>query len=509
MGKFLNKIVYKNMKERITAISVLVILLLSINVSAIEINPPILDVKGESGDFVLQSIEIYNDRDQETVVNISVAGINNYYLPKSTYVLKPYERKTITIGFTISGSANGFITYEYNGEVLTQIVSINSEKNVIIFPQNPKAGTSVAIITTSDEQANGFLFVSETGRQYPVILSGIPITFVNISKSDYGSAMIVLIWEDKEVTYHYINITKAKTTEEEKELSINFGGSKTIKYGDTRIITLKYGNEPVNGNFTIVKPDGNQILKDTNALGQITVTFNKAGTWTFIANYKDVTVSDTVTVKKSSVSVSVPDKVYVGDEVEIEISEDEGNFTIVTPENEYIDGNFKNGYIKFTPDNAGEYEITINCNGAEKTETFIAYYDPNIVFKRGFIEVYPSELKSGETYDVYVVDDNTGEIIREIQYISVIHKGQQEYITLINGVGKFIPKSGYYTLSINRDDKNYVDAYSTYITVYGSGSPSFPTGLVVGIVVIFLIAIVAVYAYKKGLIRRKPPALER
>jgi len=498
------------MRERIATVIIMVVLLACINASAIEVNPPILEIEGESGDFVLQSIEIYNDRDTETVVNITVAGISNYYLPKSTYVLKPYERKTITIGFTISGSANGFITYEYNGEVLTQIVSINAEKSVIIFPQNPKAGTSIAIITTSDEKANGFLFVSETGRQYPVILSGMPITFVNISKDDYGSAMIVLIWEDKEVTYHYINITKAKATEE-KKLAIDFGGDKTIKYGSTRIITLKYGDEPVDGSFIIVKPDGSQILKDANALGQITVTFNQAGQWTFIANYKDATVSDAVTVKKGSISVSVPDKVYVGEEIEIEVSEDKGNFTIVTPKDEYIDGEFRHGVIKFTPDEAGEYEITINCEGAEETDTFRAYHEPKIVLKKGFLEVYPSEIKSGKTYDVYVVDANTGEVIDGVQYISVVHEGVQEYITLVNGVGKFTPKSGYYTFSISRDDKNFIDAYSTYITVYGSGGGGIKGSTIIIIVAIIVILLVLAYLYKKGIISfpSKPPTLER
>ena len=478
--------------------------LMFVNAFAIEINPPILEINGESGDFILQSIEIYNDRDKETVVNITVVGISNYYLPKSTYVLKPYERKTITIGITISGSSNGFITYEYNGEILTQIVSINAEKNVIIFPQNPKAGTSVAIITTSDEKANGFLFVSETGRQYPIILSGMPITFINISKEDYGNAMIVLIWEDKEVTYHYLNITKVKSTEE-NELLIDFGGDKTIKYGSTRIITLKYGNEPVKGSFIIVSPDGNQILKETNNLGQITLTFDKAGIWTFIANYNDEAVSDTITVKKGTVSFYVPKKVYVGEEITIEVSEDNGNFTILTPKDEYIKGGFTHGIISFTPDEAGEYEITITCDGSENKDIFRVYHKPKIIFKKGFFET--NKIKSGEVYDIYVIDANTQDIIEDLKYVNVFHNGVYEYINLVNGVGTFKPKSGHYTISISRDDKNFIDAYSTYITVYASSSSKIPFYIYIIVIILFIIAFI-LYIYKKGMFG-KLPKLER
>jgi len=500
------------MNGKIVTTIVIMAVLFTTNVSALEINPPILQLDGEIGDFVLQSIEIYNDRDQETVVNISIAGISNYYLPKSTYVLNPYERKTITIGFTISGSANGFITYEYNGEVITQVVSINSEKNVIVFPQNPRAGTSLAIISTSDVKANGFLFVSETGRQYPIILSGMPITFINISKEDYGSAVIFLIWEDKELTYNYINITRAKTTEENKELAIDFGGDKTINYGSTRIITLKYGDEPVDGNFIIIKPDGNQVLKDANKLGQITVTFNKVGKWTFIANYNNETLSEAVTVKGGSVSIDVPDKVNVGEEVEIEVSKDEGNFTILTPNDEYINGDFNHGVIDFTPDEAGEYKITVNCDGAEETERFKAYYEPEIVLRKGFYNVYPSEVRAGETYDVVVVDKNTGDTIDDVEYITVSYGGHQEYITLINGVGKFAPKSGYYTLSVSKNDKHFIDACSTYITVAGGGGSSWKTIAYVFIAIIIIA--VLVYLYKEDkipipMLRRRPPKLER
>lgn len=499
------------MKNAVIKISVvLATIVLAYNVSALEINTPILKIKGNSGDFILQSIELYNDMNKETTVNISVSGISNYYLPKSTYVFKPYERKTITIGFTVYGSANGFITYEYDGEYITQIVSINSEKSIIIFPQNPKAGNSIAIITTSDEKANGFLFVSETGRQYPIMLSGIPITFLNISNDDYGSAMIFLIWEDKEVTYHYINITKGDVTPQ-KQLSIDFGGSKNINFGETRIITLKYGNDAVNGSFIIVRPDGSQILKDANALGQITTIFNQTGTWTFIARYKDLTISDYIIVKEISLSLNMPNKFYIGNYAQIDVSANEGNFTIITPSGDLINKYFSNGIIKFKPNEVGEHKIIVTCEGASINDTFFVYHKPKIILKKDFFDVGNSNINAGDVYDIYVVDEYTGDTIKDIQYVISVNSanGLHEYIPLVNGVGKFKPTSGYYVLSISKDDTKYIDAYSTYINVYGKSGSGIKNYIFIIVLVFIALILIIVYLYKKGVIFKKPPALER
>ena len=104
------------MKGKIAIVCVMAIVFLATPyVNAIEITPSVMNIDGKDGEFKLQTIEIYNDNDEYAVVNISVTGIQNYYLQKTTYTLKPYERKTITFGITIDGSANGIIQYECKG----------------------------------------------------------------------------------------------------------------------------------------------------------------------------------------------------------------------------------------------------------------------------------------------------------------------------------------------------------------------------------------------------------
>jgi len=490
---------YTPMKLKLFVIAVLS-LLVATNVSALEINPPILNLDGENGDFSLQTVELYNDRNTSVTVNITITGIDNYYLPKNTYTLHPYERKTITIGFTITGSKTGFITYDYGYDIATQVISINSKKSLVVFPQNPIAGNSIAIICSSNDKASGFLFVSETGKQYPVLLSGLPLTFVNTSKDDFGNAILVLIWDDGQITYNYLNITKAKnvpggeddnTTED--ELTIDFGGSKNIDYGKSRIITMKLNDEPVEGTFIITKPGGDQILKDANSMGKIQITFDEAGTWSFSANYKNLTENEDVSVSKNNIQVSIPDETIVGETFSINVGND-GNYTILTPSLNKVNGQTVNGIINYEADEGGLYTISIETSSGHATGFFKAYYEP-IISITDETGAYVNYLKKGKPYQITVVAKHTDEIIYDVDEIDYIHNGIHSTIQLTNGIGNFVPEyNGYYTLSIPKDDAKFIKPVSFQLMVFsdkvGSSIP-WKTIIIVGIIVGAIILIFA------------------
>ena len=159
----------KNIRKKIAVLIVLyifaILTLLNNDANGFEVNPEILTITGNKGDFVLQSIEIYNDNNEEITVNISITGINNYYLRTSVFKLNPYESKKITIGFFINNSQTGIITYTYNNSVFVQMVKIEINKvnpSVLIFPQKPKPGGTMVILLQSSISidANGFLFFS-------------------------------------------------------------------------------------------------------------------------------------------------------------------------------------------------------------------------------------------------------------------------------------------------------------------------------------------------------------
>jgi len=486
--------IFQIMKKSILAIMAIFLMMAS-SVSALEINPAILNIEGNSGDFIIQSVELYNDRDTKTTINISVVGISNYFLYKSTYTLNPYERKTITIGFTVSGSESGLITYEYGDMSVSQTVYINAKKTVIIFPPNPKAGSTISIVSPSKMSASGFISCSETGGMYAVnLMEGTPFTFVNLSNKDYGSAMLLLVWGDGEITYNFFNISKSKaTTSQEKELSIDFGEGK-IKYGDTRIITLKYGEDNVEGSFIIVKPDGNQILKDTNKYGQISINFDTKGTWTFIANYNDITKSETLVVGANKINIDVDKEVNVGDEITIELSEDKGSFEITTPSEDIISGNVRNGEINFIPEEGGEYLIHVESDGASSNETFTAFYNPKIVLKDSNGNFVYDGLKVGKQYNVEIRDINTGKLIDENLLVEIT--GMMYGNIMINhGMGTWIPQqTGKYTLRIQKDKRNYLMEYTCNYDVYKSGSGGSYTSFLIGAIII--IVLILLYRYR-------------
>lgn len=468
---------------------------LQINTKSLEVNPSILEVKGKSGDFVFRSIEIYNDEDKYTTVNISVNGISSYYLPKSTYYLKPFERKTITIGFTLQSSQNGIITYECENTTTIQIVKTIVNKEIVIFPNEVKAGSSIAIVKMSDMSANGFLFIGETGHQYPIILTSSPITFVNISKNDYGTAMIFLIWEDKEVTYSYFNITKAVS----QPLKIEYS-SQDIKYNNTVIFTLKEGDKPVKGSFLILRPDGIIREEETNNLGQIAIFFDKEGVWTITGNYEGNTKTISFNIEKEvkNISFKFP-TFYVSKQDFIEVSVDSGIYKIVYPDGNTIEKEFEDGKIYFKPKVAGVHKIYVDGKNA----TFTVYYKPKIVISKDNIPV--SEIKKNEEYSIYVVDAFGNKILEDVNIVKVSSGLNTFTISLINGVGSFkLSSDGYYTFSIDKDDENYIDK-STATFFVSSSTYSFNYSNLLIIFGIILIVISMFYVgFKKGWFKHEP-----
>ena len=483
------------MKAKIIMLLAVFVLIMN-SVYAIEINPPIITLEGENGKFVMQSVEIYNDRDEQTIVNISVVGIKNYFLYKTTYVLKPYERKTITIGFTISGSENGLINYEYNGNIITQQVYITSKKSVLIFPPNPKAGSTISIVSPSKMSATGFISCSETGRMYSInIAEGVPFTFINLSKDDYGSAMLLLVWSDGEITYHFFNISKSASTQEGK-LDINI--DKNIKKGDTKIATLKLGNNNVKGSLIVVKPDGSQVLKDTNDNGQVSITFDASGKWILIGQYKGETVTKSVNVSTSKITIDVDKKVNVGDRMVIKVTPEAGEYEISTPDGRAISDDFDNGEIEFTPDVAGKYEIEVKADGVKEEKTFEAYYNPRIIMKDSNGNFIYSSVKEGRAYQVELVDENTQDYITDINRVDIYRNGMPYgFINLVNGIGSWTPTSaGTYSIVV---DYNYATSYEKKVTVYSSSHGGY--GYIILSAIGIILIVVAIFRNKiKGVL---------
>ena len=472
---------------------VVLLLMTALTANAIEVNPSILSIEGKSGEFKLQTIEIYNDEEEATIVNISVIGISNYYLQKTTYNLKPYERKSITFGITVDGSANGIIQYECGDEIVTQFVYVNAEKALMIFPQNPKAGSSIAIISTSSATASGLIFVSETGNQYPVTLSGLPITFVNISKNDYGSAVLMLVWDDREITYSYFNITKSNANDnhntQDAELSIDVG-NENINVGDARIVTLKLDGNGIKGNLIITKPDGNMILKETNSDGQAQITFDKAGKWVLVGNYMDKTVSKLLNVAGGDVDVDIPNNIIVGEEMEITFSEDNLDVEIDTPDGDTEEFELDGDTLEYTPVVGGKYTLKVTTEGYETTLKFTAFHKANVVIKDDFRELtFFDVIKKGNTYRLVAKDENTGEEI----YDAEITINNME--TIKSGRSWIPHRTGENKFTVSGD---YIITSTSIHVVSGNSGSGIP--LYVYILIIIIIIAIVIVAWKKGVL---------
>ncbi len=486
------------MKRYIAPLLIVAVLLFTTCASAIEISPPQLVVEGEKGDFKTQTIEIYNDREEPITVNMSVMGIPNYWLPQSTFTLNPYQRKHITFGITVTGSVNGMINYEYDGNSVSQTVEVTSEKSVTIFPPQPTGGKVMYVISPSKTQGTGFISVTETGNQYAINLAkGMPWGRVNLSKKDYGEAMMLMMWDDGEMSYHFFNISKAKQVdtgeEEEKELTIDFGEGK-IEKGNSKIITLTKGDDPVKGDFVITYPNGDQTLKDTNDYGQISMTFSQTGTWIFTARHENSTVSKEVKIGGGDVSIDVNERVTVGEEITIELGRDEANYNITTPDDAIVEGDTDDGEIAYIPEMAGEYEIEIGSN----SKTFYAYHQPTISLQTERGQQMYSSLTKGKRYYLTVEDAYTDDTIEEDFSVYIQSFGYQEEIEVDDGEATWIPqKTGSITMEIDKNDDIYMNEGSKSLTIHGAtgGGTNWRN---VGLVIIILCIIFAALLLKYG-----------
>ena len=137
-------------------------------------DPPVLIIEGKIGDLVLKQINITNNEIDPFLANIEYIGDTTPFIPNSAVELDPYETKSITVGFIIKEEEYGWLKYTNKTdetETISQLVVTVIEKsdtNLIIFPDNPKAGSSVAFMITEGDilDAHGFLFCSESGNIY-------------------------------------------------------------------------------------------------------------------------------------------------------------------------------------------------------------------------------------------------------------------------------------------------------------------------------------------------------
>lgn len=486
-----------NPKGLTVAVGIVGILLICGYVSAFDVEPDVIEIQGKKGDFIPYTVTVYNDENKTINVNISVIN-DNPFVSSNSFKLKPFSKKQIVYGFSLNESKIAIISYEYDGETFTQLVKIEVEKpapEIQIFPDPPVAGDVMYVMLISGNtlvNAVGMLYCKE--NVYPIqITQG--IGSVKINETDYGPAILRIVGNDIQPIIMMINISKGEIEEAIYEIDV----PQNIKLGKSYMITVKKNGAGVPASITITEPDGNKHTVETDNNGQIQVTFNKEGTWTFevIVDGKEITA--TTKVSRAIINIDViTEQPMVNSAVEIRTADD-ATVKVTRPKNFETTLNLVNGVGSFVPYYVGEYTITARNESGEGSTTVTVRDKPHVMIYSLDRDQYITEVKKNE-YVRFEIRDSMNNIIDDSFTGKVIDpRGNELSLVFTGGMATWKAKSsGIYTVVI--PSKGYYMQTSMQFVVKGSGGSSVGWGYVA--VVIVIVALVAGYKYKDRLMAR-------
>jgi len=471
----------------------LFILLLAVfmfgSVNALQVQPNEITVDGQQDDFIMQTITLFNDYSMPVNVTITASNIN-CFLPVTTVSLQPYSAYQIPIGFYLNESKKGFIIYQCETNFVYQPVEINVQKEeikVMIYPEKPKAGDTIAIMLMSEKliNAHGFLLCTASGRVYQVVITdGIGLVKLNESEPA-GVAILRIVGEDISPIYKTINITEGSVAQ--NYITISAPAKK--QSGETVTATVVYNGKPLSTSVEIIKPSGEITTLYTDSNGKVSFTVDEIGKWTIHAKKGDVEATASIDVSRKTVILDYsPEEPSVRDRITIYLPSDDFK---VFADSEKLEISGKKAY--FNPEEAGDYTIMAYNSTAEGKTTIHVKNAVVIRAKdeKGYIDYpYRASKMDNVMFEVY---DYTGNPVNG--YMLDISGNGQNYKVNSWSYFKF-EKAGTYVVSFSGDDE-YAPASIT-ITIEGREAGGGWTWLI-AVVVIVAVAIGG-YKYRDKII---------
>ena len=250
---------------------------------------------------------------QEGYIRITLKDIGN----------NPYEYTDITLEFnnqtiTLKTNENGTVYYPvkvgagtytakatYNTSSITktltvkiptkitvQISDINQDDDLMVY----------ATLTGDDEKINDYIILEINGQYYKVIITN-GVGSRNLGEFKAGTYTYTATYPENNILY------SANTTGSFKVIKNNYkitGNTNIVQYyGATKYykIRLTNNNQPVKGEIINVKIDKNTVQVKTDSQGYATLKLSlKAGKYTITSTYKNIKVSNKITVKPTLIT---------------------------------------------------------------------------------------------------------------------------------------------------------------------------------------------------------------
>ena len=234
----------------------------------------------------------------------------------------PYEYTDITLEFnnqtiTLKTDENGTIYYPvkmnagiytikatYNTTTVTKTLNVKVPVKITMQIPNISQDDDLMVYATltSDEKINDYIILEINGQYYKIIITN-GVGSRNLGEFKTGRYTFNAIYPGTQL------LTYANTTGTFNVATNNYkitGNTNIVQYyGATKYykIRLTNNNQPVKGEIINVKIDKNTVQVKTDSQGYATLKLTlKAGKYTITSTYKNIKVSNKITVKPTLIT---------------------------------------------------------------------------------------------------------------------------------------------------------------------------------------------------------------
>ena len=389
-----------------------------------------------------------------------------------------------TISGLVAGDYTVNATFKSNigGEDVVCSTVFNVAKldsNVNISISDAELGSD-AVISVSIPGASGNVTIIVNGKEENIALESgnANYTVEDIAAGDYYVVAYYPGDKDHASAYAADSFTVPKL-----ESEVEITADSQIKVGEKTTISVNVTDGTTG--FVIINVNGTQYAIDLEKTNNVTVVFDKAGEYSVVATYsgddnynasKSNTANIIVTEKQAAnIEVEIPEEIYVGDRIIINITADTDSEMIV-----YINGEIQTFLLQNAPLSVSLMDILNAVNNKVAYEvSHVGMYNITVIAKEN--ENYTSQIvtvmfeaskRDAELNITPIIDAKVGDNIT----IEVENVTDGDLTIKINGetvTGEYeIIKAGSYTVTA---ESAGTDAYNAGFTTYTFDVEEEPT----------------------------------
>jgi len=459
---------------------------------------PTCKVVVTNGDGNNSTVDFYTSPDgsvwtwKQNNTNVLNESVEFNYIEASNHNTKYYWKVTAT---------NDDNETENISKIYYFTTAIEETSHIEIYPTNPKAGASLAVILKGagyeGKNAKGLLCCNDNLYAFDMS-NGVGV--VVLDQQFYGTATLrVFSGEFSPPLTKSIDITHPSTD------NIRLLASSTSVINKDTVVMLRFNQNPIpDFEVKITSPDGGDHYLITDKDGKIYPVLDVAGIWSFNTNVygADITPAVTIAVYETlSLSYAGTPSVGVATVIATEpfasvkiFLDDGGELSLIE---QHIAS--AQGIVEFTPTVGGSYKV----QGTSSSKRSVCWLDVpctvNIRITDALTSHIVVDFEKGKVYRI-TISNNAGISLNNVEVLYVATPfATTEILSLIDGKATWMPHlTGSYVFTVEETEMQA--GASQHVIVREALVEGFDVAIpvvIVIILIIILIVIVVIYSHYK------------